>query len=213
MIQVPKLTLTTPPGVEPVTAADVAAFLGASASDPILSGLAVTARTLAESYLGMGFITQTWTQFYDLLPVEQEWWDGVREGPITQVDNVPAYFNLARWPVASVTSVKFADEASVLTTADAATYYLSKTSRPPQIALKSGQVWPSLIYRIRDAVEIQYVVGYGAAAADVPEAIKNGIKALAAFLFEHRGACDLDESTIIKSGAAGYFKPYKVMKV
>ena len=211
-MQAPKLELKTAPGVEPVTSADLAVWLGAPATNPTLPALCAGARDVCERHLGMGFITQTWKQMYDLQQLQTEWWDGVRQGPVTAVHAVPSTFCLARWPLVSVTSVNFYDEEDVATLADSLSYYVSKTSRPPRVTLRTGFQWPTPVYRVSDAAVIEFVVGYGEAASDVPDAIKNGVKALAAFNFEHRGECEAEEA-LVRSGAAEYLKPYKVRHV
>jgi len=209
MQQAPKLELKTPAVVEPVVAADLATWLGVPATDPLLTPLLASSRDSCERYLGMGFITQVWKQMYDLYPLSAEWWDGVRDGPVTQVTKVPQMFSLARWPLVSVASVSFFDEEDVATVADVTSYYTSKTSRPPTVSLRQGFTWPTPSYRVADAVVIEYTVGFGAAATSVPDAIKNGIKTLAAFQYEHRGECDAEEA-LLRSGAVEFLKPYKV---
>lgn len=211
MRQPPKLIELGAPAEEVITAAQLADWTGASATDPVLAALVISARQAAESYLGMTFVTRQWKQLYDLVRSPDDWWDGVREAPIAVLGAVPRAFPLARYPVTAVTEVAFFDEADVKTVAAATTYYLSTSARPPQVALRSGQVWPTPQYRIRDTVEITFTAGYANAAA-VPQVIKDGVKALASYLFEHRGACTVEEA-IKNSGAADFFRSYKVLHV
>lgn len=211
MRQPPKLIELAVPGEEVVTAAQLAEWTGASATDPVLTALMVSARQAAESYLGMAFVTRDWKQSYDLVRTPDDWWDGMREAPITTLGAVPRVFPLARYPVTAVGKVAFLDEADAETVAAAATYYVSTSARPPTVALRSGQVWPTPQYRIRDTVEITFTAGYATAAA-VPQTIKDGIKALASYLFEHRGSCTVEEA-IKNSGAHDFFRSYKVLHV
>ena len=207
----PKLNLKTAPSVEPVTAADLAAWLGASASDPLLPSLSASARDMVESYLGAGIIDQTWQQFYDLNCAAEGWWDGIKEGPTTEIVKLPRFFAFQKWPVKSV-AVTFYDEADAASIAAPASYYLDPYARPTAVVLRDGYDWPSVVYRVSNAAMIEAVVGYGAAAANVPEAIKNAIKSAAAYMFEHRGACDVNE-VIRNSGAADFLRPYKALHV
>lgn len=208
----PKLTLKTAPQAEPVTVAELAAWGGGlSVSDPLLTAMGKAAREMVESYLGAGLITQTWQQFFDLNTLQESWWDGVREGPTSDIVVVPRMFNLNKWPIASVTSLGFYDENDVATLALVATYYLDANARPPRVALRFGYVWPVVTYRVRDAMIAEFIVGYGASGSAVPEAIKSAIKTLAMFMYSHRGDCDAGEA-MEKSGAAGFLKPFKVMK-
>lgn len=211
MRQPPKLVELTAPGAEVITVADLASWTGASATDPVLATLVISARQAAESYLGMAFITRTWKQLYDLVRSPDDWWDGMREAPITTLGVVPRVFPIARHPLIAVTKVAFFDEADGETVAAATTYYVSTSARPPTVALRSGQVWPTPQYRIRDTVEISFTAGYADTAA-VPQTIKDGIKALASYLFEHRGECTVEEA-IKNSGAHDFFRPYKVLHV
>lgn len=207
----PKLTIATAPALEPVLAGDLATWIGVDATDPLLTPLAKGARDVCERHLGIALITQTWDQFFDLDYGAEPWWEGVREGPISEIQRLPKAFVLARWPVASVTTVNFYDELDQATLAAVASYYVDKQARQPAIVLKDGFSWPSLIYRVRDAVIVRFVAGFGANATDVPDTLKNGIKALAAFQYEHRGECDVEEA-IDKSGAAGFWSPYSMRR-
>lgn len=208
----PKLTLKTPPGAEPVLPAALAEWNGASASDPLLLTMLKSAREMVESYLGAGIITQTWQQYYDINTLNEKWWDGVQEGPTTDIIQLPRYFPFSKWPIASVTTINFYDELDAAALVPVASYYVDKFTRPPKAVLRDGYTWPSVVYRVRDAAIAEYIVGYGVDGSFVPEALKNGIKSLAAYLYEHRGACDVDEA-MIKSGARDYLKPFKVTKI
>lgn len=211
-MRAPKLEIVTPPAAEPVTAADLAAFLGASASDPLLDPLVKGARDLCEKHLGIALITQVWKQFFDVVEDPHgEWWDGVRDGATSSLISVPQQLKLALYPLISVASVNFYDDLDAATLAESASYYVSTSSRPPTITLRPGYSWPSVVHRVSDAIVVQGSFGFGAAAANVPDALKNGIKVLAAFNYEHRGECSAEEA-IIKSGAAGHWAPYRIAK-
>lgn len=54
-----------------------------------------------------------------------------------------------------------------------------------KINLKPGAVWPS-VATMRDAVRIEYPVGYGDAAANVPERLKTAVKYLAGHFYQVR---------------------------
>lgn len=209
----PKLTLKTIPGAEPVTVSELAAWGGGlSVSDPLLAPMLSSSREMVESYLGAALITQTWQQFYDLNILREEWWDGIREGATTDLVCLPRSFPFNKWPIASVTSVTFYDETDIAFLSDPATYYVDKYSRPSNIALRFGFIWPVTTYRVRDACVIECITGYGAAGASVPEPIKSAIKALAAYSYDHRGECEAEEA-IVKSGAYNFLRPYKARHV
>lgn len=210
MRQTPKLEVVTAANEEPVVVQQLADWLGVSANDSLLEGFLVGARDVCERQLGIGLVTQVIRQWFDLPTIDDKWWDGVREAPVTEVSNLPNELCLARWPLQSLASVTFYADDDSASVAAAASYYVSKSARPPVVVLRPGYSWPSIIYRIKDTIAVQSSVGFGT-ADDVPTAIKNGILALAAFSYEHRGACDVDEA-LAKSGALEYWKPYIVRK-
>jgi hypothetical protein len=57
----------------------------------------------------------------------------------------------------------------------------------------------------RSQIQIEYVAGMEI----IPASIKMAIEMVAAYLYEHRGACDVDDA-VIKSGAAGVLRSYRV---
>ncbi len=205
--------VTSAPAAEPVTNADVKEYLGIDASDTtwdsMLTDMATAARELCEAHLGMALITQTIQQFQDRLPgTRDEWFDGVREMPVTAIRGRPAPIILVRHPVQSVSSVKLYDEDDTATTVSADVYQVDLVSEPPRIAVRRDQAWPSVTLRAMNGVEVEYVAGYGSAASSVPDQIKRGIIMLAGYLFEHRGECDA-QTAVAKSGALALWRSYR----
>ena len=60
-----------------------------------------------------------------------------------------------------------------------------------------------------DQIGEQLEVVYTAGSVVIPASIKTGIKMLAAFYFEHAGACDVTDA-LHKSGAEAVLRPYRV---
>lgn len=58
------------------------------------------------------------------------------------------------------------------------------------------------------AIIARYETGFGT-IDDVPEQLKTAVKMLAAYMYEHRGACDVTDA-IKTSGAAMFAQPYKM---
>jgi hypothetical protein len=201
-----------PPGgpvVYPITTAELADWLGVDNSDPLLSSLIATATELCEQHLGMAFITANFIERLDFPPgYRQPWWDGVQEIAVTVLTGGPSVIVLHRAPLVSVASVTFYDDNDNATVADVDSYYVSSKSRSPRIALRQGYTWPSVVLRVADAVAVAYSAGFGATSANVPADIKSAVKALAAFLYEHRGACDPGDA-LIRSGAAAMLASYR----
>ena len=81
---------------------------------------------------------------------------------------------LYKSPVTSIGYIKYYDTDDTLQTLDASVYYLNKVIEPAQVSLQVNKNYPNLADR-ENAVECKYTVGYGSAASDVPEAIKQAI--------------------------------------
>nr|WP_297388254.1 hypothetical protein [uncultured Roseateles sp.] len=203
----------TPASVFPVLVDQLAEFMGGvDAADPLLPGVIATATDLCERHTQMAFLVDEFREVQDAPPGgATAWWDGVRELPVTEAVPIPSTLNLHRYPVVSVTSVEFFDDADVSTEAAAASYYVDRVRRDPRIVLRSGYSWPSVVLRVANAIEVHYQAGFGA-EGDVPEAIKLAIKTAAAYIYEHRGACDMGD-VISKSGAAALLSPYKPTRI
>lgn len=180
--------LTTPPATEPVTPAEVKAHLRleTDADDNYITSLISAAREHVENETRRGLIEQEWTLMlsdWGIVRQEDDWWDGVRQGSIIQ--ERPRFIELPMSPLLSVTSVNTYDDDGNATLFDG--YLVDTFSTPGRIALKSGATWPSP-GRTFNGIEIIYKVGYGAAAGDVPAALRQAIKQLAGHWYENREA-------------------------
>ncbi len=180
--------LLTPPAIEPITLdeAKAQARIDTSVDDALITSLITAARQWAEQYMGRALITQSWQMWLDLWPgAFERWWDGVRDGPITGLDEIN-YIALPRAPLQSVTSVNYYDNSDNATLWDAGNYYVDTIREPGRLALRMGSVWPSPS-RLTNGIGITYFAGYGDNGDSVPEAIKAGIRQLIAHWYEHRG--------------------------
>lgn len=212
------LVLVTAPASEPVTAAELRTHLRADSTelpDAEANALVTDARSEIETMTGLAFITQTWRLALDRWPTGgEEWWDGVREGSITDLygSNTLRSVDLPRWPLASITSVTTYDEASNSSAVTVANVFDVDTYRiPGRMTLKRGAAWPVAL-RGSNAIEIVYVAGY-TSAANVPAPMKRAVKQLAAYLYSHRGDdCDPKEA-YVSSGAEAILAAYREMKV
>jgi len=181
-------SLLIPPSVEPVLLADAKqqARIDTTADDALVTSLIVGARQWAEQFTGRAFVTQTWQLALDLWPgASGKWWDGMRQGPITGLDDVN-FISLPRAPLQSVSSVQYFDNTDAATVWPSSNYFVDTVREPGRIALRSGSVWP-VPSRVTNGIIIQYVVGYGNDGTSVPEPIKTAIRQLVAHWYEHRG--------------------------
>lgn len=164
-----ELTLVTPPAVEPVTAAEAKLHAKADLDDEdsLFAIWVPAARKMLEDSCSIRLVTQT------LKLVLSDW-------PCDAI-------TLPVEPVSSVSSVKYRDADDVLTTLTAGTDYLTWLKRrPPIVYLGPYASWPSLRMGRRDAIEVEFVAGYGG-ADDVPEYAKAAILMAVAYWYENRG--------------------------
>lgn len=164
------LTLVTGPTVEPVSLQEVKDLGRANwdVEDAMIDRLITAARRHGESITRRQFITAIWQLSLDSFPCGR-------------------ILRLPRAPLASVTSVEYDDKDGVERTLAASAYRALTGRTPGAIESKTltGQIWPET-YEQADAVRITFVAGYGAAAANVPEDIRDAIAWLAAWRYEHR---------------------------
>jgi uncharacterized phiE125 gp8 family phage protein len=104
------------------------------------------------------------------------------------LDAFPDAFELTRLPVASVTSLKYYDDAGVLTTLDPASYVLDNADDYgfAYVVPAYDTEWPTARDQI-NAVALRFTAGYANAAA-VPEPIKAWIKLTLSAMYENREA-------------------------
>lgn len=186
------LTVITPPATEPVALATAKDFLRVTGSDDdgAITLMIQTAREWAESYTRRAFINRTLRLTLDYFPQrhKSEWWDGVKELPITELYGDADYIELPLPPLVSVASITTYDDANAASVYSASNYYVDTAGG--RVHLVEGQIWPTDL-RNRAAVEVQYVAGYGANVTDVPAQIRQGILATVNHLYNNRDCIDM----------------------
>jgi hypothetical protein len=197
--------LITAPAVEPVSADELRTMLKEDVSelgDSEAERLIASARQFVEEITGIALITQEWEMTLDRWPGYGEpWWDGVREGHVSQLKGRAKPVTLPRYPLQSVDSVKTYDLGDTETTITVSTVFnVDLAARPGRMHLKAGQTWP-IATRDFDAIHIGYTAGFGDAPADVPPVLRDAVLLLAAYHYNHRGECDMSEAWK-KSGVA-----------
>jgi len=152
------LKLTTAPAEEPITRANAKIKLGIAATDTTadtqLDWMIPAARRWVEQRTGRALITQTW-QLY--------------------LDSFGDVISLPMGNVQSITHVKYTAQDGTVTTMSASDYQSDLTSVPARLmpSYAAGS-WPVPRSNTFNAVEVQYVAGYGLAAAvpaDIVEAL------------------------------------------
>ena len=165
--------IVTQPASEVVTVAEMKAHLRIESDDEdTLIGDYITAATdmvdAEFGELGRALITQSWSLVMPAFPTSGR-------------------FDLPVSPVQSITSITYYDSDNVQQTLLADAYRLTILPDRARVDLVTGYSWPA-IYDRADAVTVTYAAGYGDASTDIPEGIRQGIRLMAAHLYENREA-------------------------
>jgi uncharacterized phiE125 gp8 family phage protein len=167
------LQCLVPPVGEPVSLAEAKAVLRVTdgAEDALISRLIRAARQRIEMALSLSMTATTWRETFD------QWSDRCESSGIIR---------LRMGPLLSVIAVRVADGSGTLQTLSSALYQARQTSRPALIWPVGGRLFEAGV--ASGGLQIDYRCGYGEAAADVPEPLRQAILALVAHGFEHREA-------------------------
>lgn len=110
----------------------------------------------------------------------------------------------------SVGSVKYYDSSNTQQTVSSSYYSALQSVRGPIIALKSTYTWP-VVYDREDAIEVQWTAGFGAAASNVPDAIRQAMLMHVAHLYDNRSAVTSDLAAMpMPLGAEALLAPYRM---
>jgi len=167
------IEIITPPAELPVTLEEIKAhcYVEFDADNAYLSGLLAKATEWVQWRVDRQLVTATLRQTWDNYPDHDHLHSHRAHGGLR------GELRLQRGPVQSIESVKHYDTTDTLQTIDSATYWTALANTPARIVPKN--YWPA-IYRGRpEAIQVNYVAGYGA-AADVPMTLKQMILLLAA---------------------------------
>lgn len=166
-------TLETGPEDTPVSLAEVKSHLRIDhdEDDTILALYLQAAVSRLDGYtgiLGRALMSQTWrvTIGYDGRPSSSQL----------------VYLPVA--PVSALTSIKYYDDSNQLVTADNADFEFVNDTSDAWVRPANDDVWMTP-YDRPDALQIDYVTGYGA-AEDVPAPLKAAVLLMTGDLYEHR---------------------------
>lgn len=211
------LTLVTGPTVEPVSLQNMRTHLrldsADTSEDEYIADLICDARAEIEHALGIALLQQTWKPTIDNWPgARSEWWEGTRDGAITELHGGSGWLELPKYPLISVDAVTVYDEGSNSTSVTvSSTFDIDTVQEPGRMALKSGQAWPVAL-RPTNAIEVTFKAGYGTAAADVPVPIQRAVRQLATYLYNKRGDCQMADA-MEASGANAVVAKYKIARL
>lgn len=162
------LVRVTAPAASPVSLAEAKAQLRVESSDDdtIIQRLidAAVAYVDVNGALGAAMITQTWAQ-----------WHAPNPGTV----------RLLLGPFQSVSAIRYYDTDGALQVATLGNFDVFGTPTFTIVKPKAGQNWPTTQTR-DDAIKIEYVVGYGASSASVPQTVRHALMMLVAHWYDAR---------------------------
>ena len=163
-----RFQLVTAPTAEPISLTEAKAQMRIEHSDDdtLINRMIDVAIAYVDvrGALGKAMITQTWGEW--LAPN-------------------PSVVYLSLGPVQSVSAIKYYDANNSLQTDTLSNYNVLGTAGRTLVSPKSGFNWPTAFQR-DDAIKIEYVIGYGDAASDVPQTIRHALLMLVAHYYENR---------------------------
>lgn len=203
--------LKTPAAVPPVTTAIAKAGCRLDADfvadDELIASYVLAATDIFTQLTGVCPITQVWELAMNEWPtdctgLENQWWDGVREG--TMIGSYSEGIVLDFKPLQSVDVITTYDDLGTATVFDDAAYMTDTFGH--RVVLNTGYTAP-IGTRAANAIVVEFTAGFGDEPADVPNAIRQGIIQLVAFMYEHRGDELLSTTTqgrgLVDTGSGG----------
>ncbi|MDD2728318.1 phage head-tail connector protein [Malikia sp.] len=183
-------TRITQPASEPITLAEAKAHLRLTHDDEdlLVSAMSSSARAACEDRLQRTLITSSWKL------------------------TLPAFRPVIYLPmgdVQSVTAVTYKDQAGTTQILSQSAYQLGRLNGQPLLMPAPGQSWPATLTGVIEAVDIEYLAGYGDTADKVPSPIKAWILLALGDLFENRQATNIGSSVNRLSFADGLLDTYR----
>lgn len=188
------IKIITAPVNLPVTLTDMKAYLRVDTSDDndLITSLIKAAASLVRNHIKRALITETLELQLDRF--NPEYGDerllalgsGMHTGHVASYLSGNGYVDLQFPPVQSITSITTYDTSNSSSVFSSSNYTLD-TERG-RVFLNDGQSWPTDL-RDRAAIQIRYVAGYGDDDTDIPDAIRQAIRALVAKMYDCREVC------------------------
>ena len=182
------------PAEEPLSLAEAKAFLRLddTAEDALVAALITAARLHVEGTTARATIAQSWRLVLDA-------WPACRE------------VRLPVGPLISLSAVTVFDDASDPNELDLGQFEIDAVT--PRVLLPA-EIDGTPAMRERQGIEIDYVAGYGADAADVPADLRQAMLALVAYWFEHRDAVVLAGSgSVVPAGFDALVANYRRVRL
>lgn len=189
------VAVTTAPDTEPVTAAEAKNWLKVdhSADDDLISSLITAARQAVEEYTGIKLYTQVITEKWDRLPSSNK------------VYNQFGAISLSTWPVQSIDSISYVDDAGDSQTWSSSNYTTDLAARPARISPAFDAHWPTVRFQM-SAFTVVYTAGYSS-TANIPDTIKTAMRLMITHWYDNR----TDSVRKMPMASEVILQPYKTM--
>jgi len=215
-IPAPRATMendVTPSAVLDYTEVQTYLRLDGTDDQTLVENLISAVTDKVENFIGKKLITQVWSVYYDFFPrklKEDAWWDGSRDGAISELYYPIQFLRLPFGPCQSLYFFNTYDSTDGTVLFDASSYTLDNISGNPKVALRNGFSWPTTMLRPLNGIHIKATFGYGT-KSQVPNQIKEAIKIGVANLYEHRG--DIEPESSLPNTAQMLLQSFKRWKV
>ena len=184
--------LLTAPAVEPLSLDEAKAFLRVEHTDDdaLIAALAAGSCIHVETQTRRALITQHWRLSFDGWPEEGR--IAIRPGPLQEITAARVYdFD---------GNVRAIDLQSFALDLGASALAFAPWAMPQPGRLAAG-------------IELDVTVGYGDAATDVPEPLRQAIRLLIAHWYENRGLAAIGTVTVLPSTVAALIAPYRMLSL
>jgi uncharacterized phiE125 gp8 family phage protein len=184
--------LLSAPAIEPVSLDEAKAYLRVEHNDDdeTIAALVAGSRIHVEAQTRRALITQSWRISADSWPPDGRL--AVRPAPLKTID-AARVFDFENVAHDVETQVFVLDLAG------------STLCFAPWALPAPG--------RVAAGIELDVTVGYGDAAVDVPEALRQAIRMMVAHWYENRGLAAVGTVTVLPSTVAALIAPYRVLSL
>lgn len=117
------------------------------------------------------------------------------------------------FPDVSSATITYYDENNVEQTVSSALYEIVDDEKSSLVVFKDGFTKPSLYSDLAAPITIEFVAGYGAAATDVPVALKRACLLLASHWYDHRMAVFETNLSEVPQAFEALIVPYRMVGV
>lgn len=161
--------------------------------DAVLGRIIKRARHYIESRTGLSLIDTTWCQYLDEFP-----------GHVIR---------LSKAPVSQINSIKYYDINGTLQTVDSDNYSVDLEQHFARIAPVSTYDWPDTQDCRLNAVEIEFVAGFGSNPSDVPEDLQGAIILLSGYWYENRDTAGVQQQHELPFCVESLLEPHTLLSI